>query len=84
MRVPYNLLPMDMHWILFVQDARRKAMNKRIEFPKYFQKSDFDAAINCLCEVLILMPRIPALNAELMNIYWQRAECYRRKVGMPL
>lgn len=62
-----------------IQDATAKAMLKRIKVIEYIQKSNYDEAIKCLCEVIILMPRIPELAEELMKSYWQRAECYRRK-----
>lgn len=74
--------PMSMCLNPFMQDATAKAMLKRIKVIEYIQKSNYDEAIKCLCEVIILMPRIPELAEELMKSYWQRAECYRRKVGM--
>ncbi|PFX30254.1 Mitochondrial import receptor subunit TOM70 [Stylophora pistillata] len=62
-----------------IEDAKEKALNKRSEFLWYYRMSDWDPALKCLCEILILMPRIPKLYEELTKIYRYRAECYMGK-----
>ncbi|KAL9972214.1 hypothetical protein ACROYT_G018478 [Oculina patagonica] len=62
-----------------IEDARAKAMDKQGQGKSYFLKSKFDEAITKFSEGIILLPQIPTYAKEMMNLYWQRAECHLRK-----
>jgi len=40
----------------------------------------YDEAINSFYEGILLLPKLDMYAEELKRLYWQRAECYLRKV----
>lgn len=55
-------------------------MDKRRQGNKYFLNLEYDEAVTKFSEGIMLLPQIPMYTKEMMNLYWQRAECRLRKV----
>lgn len=63
-----------------MQDANAKAVDKRGQGINYFTNKKYHLAIPKFSEAILLLPRIPENTETLLNLYWRRAECFRRKV----
>ena len=63
-----------------MQDAKEKAMKKRSQGDACFLQSKYDEALTNFCEGLLLLPKLEMYAKEMKQLYWQRAECYLKKV----
>lgn len=66
--------------VLYMQDAKAKAVEKRGQGVSYFKKKKYDLAMPKFTEAILLLPRIPENTETMLKLYWERAECYRHKV----
>lgn len=63
-----------------MQNAKAKALEKRGQGKSYFVGKKYDLAILKFSEAILQMPQIPENAQTMMKLYWERAECYQRKV----
>ena len=67
-----------------MQDAKESALRKSTEGMACFLKSDFDEAVTNFSEGILMLPKLDIYAKEMKQLYWQRAECYLRKVNGPI
>ena len=67
-----------------MQDAKKSALEKSIQGRKCFRELDYDEAITNFSDAILFLPKLDMYAKEMKQLYWQRAECYLRKVSGPI